>query len=259
MFDLLFLGRFLEKRRKDRFLTFFDKYPVAYRQFLSLFVLRSDWRGIACFGRSSALGFYLVRMNFLAHLYLSASDDKLTVGNFLADFIRNKDLPALPPRIRAGVVLHRKIDRFTDNHPLVRQGTERLRPHHHKYAPVILDVLYDYILANNWPDWSEEPLFEFTHRIYRVLKQHIALMPPLVQRRLPLMIADDWLAGYGMESGLRYTFERMKKRTSFPHYLDHAVDHFFEDYDAYLAEFNAFFPEVIRYVQAQMDAEPETI
>lgn len=191
-------------------------------------------------------------MNFLAHLYLTKDCEDLTLGNFLADFIRNKDVQKLPESVQKGVFLHRQIDSFTDNHPLVKKGTKRLQPHHHKYSPVVLDVLYDYVLANNWEKYSENPLRKFTGKMYKTLIKRISMMPSGLQRRLPLMIADDWLFNYGMEKGLRYTFERMKRRTSFPDLLEGAVDNLFKDYELFEEEFNSFFPEVIEFVGSEV-------
>jgi acyl carrier protein phosphodiesterase len=192
-------------------------------------------------------------MNFLAHLYLSNGNEELTVGNFLADFIRNRDVPNLPLGVQKGVLLHRKIDSYTDLHPLVKQGTKRLQPFHGKYSPVILDVLYDYVLAKNWKKYSDEPLKKFTNRMYKLLIKRLAIMPLSLQTRLPLMVADDWLFNYGKEKGLRYTFERMKRRTSYPQYLDGAVDNLFKNYDLFEFEFNQFFPQVIEYVNLEID------
>jgi acyl carrier protein phosphodiesterase len=39
-------------------------------------------------------------MNFLAHLYLSGNEEHLIVGNFLADFIKNRQVVLLPRPIQ---------------------------------------------------------------------------------------------------------------------------------------------------------------
>ena len=64
-------------------------------------------------------------MNFLAHTYLSCSNEDLLVGNFLADFMKNKDIESLPSNILKGIDLHRKIDSFTDSHPAVKEVNKR--------------------------------------------------------------------------------------------------------------------------------------
>ena len=165
-------------------------------------------------------------MNFLAHIFLSNKKPHLVVGNFLADFIKNKEVAMLPLPIQEGVRMHRQIDTFTDNHPMVKQGVLRLRPAHRKFAPVVLDICFDYILAKNWERYSDEGLHFFTKEMYAILEDHIHLMPIHLQKQLPRMIADDWLVKYGTKPGLRYTFERMKKRTKYPRFFENAVDNF---------------------------------
>ena len=59
-------------------------------------------------------------MNFLAHVYLSGSNIHLAVGNLIADRVKGKNIELLAPEIQEGVLLHRAIDTYTDQHPLVR-------------------------------------------------------------------------------------------------------------------------------------------
>lgn len=184
-------------------------------------------------------------MNFLAHLYLSGGDEHLMVGNFLADFISNKEVAKLPSDIQKGVQMHRQIDSFTDQHPMVRQSATRLHGKHGKYAPVILDVFYDFLLAQNWGSYSADTLDDFAQAAYEVLLQHLSIMPPMLHDRLPKMVADNWLVRYGTEDGLRFTFSRVKLRSSAPHYFENAVESLTENYHAFNSEFNAFFPDII--------------
>ncbi|MEY4904537.1 MAG: hypothetical protein RLZZ292_2352, partial [Bacteroidota bacterium] len=107
-------------------------------------------------------------MNFLAHLFLTQHNEDWMIGNMIADFIRNKDLPFLHEGVREGVMIHRKIDSLTDNHALIRQGTHRMQTHYHKYAPVIVDIYYDYLLANQWERYTEQSLRDFTTNVYAV-------------------------------------------------------------------------------------------
>ncbi len=187
-------------------------------------------------------------MNFLAHLFLSCQDENLLIGNFIADSIRNKDMPSYSADIQKGIYLHRRIDTYTDQHPEVKKGTRRLHPNHGKYAPVVVDIFYDYILSHNWQHYSEEPLTRFSKRMYWILEQRIADLPKKLQRRVPSMIAHDWLMSYGKEEGLRYVFSRMKERAKFPTNFDAAVDDLLKYYPLFEEEFNLFFPEVIREV-----------
>ncbi len=188
-------------------------------------------------------------MNFLAHLYLSGDEEHLIVGNFLADFLKNRQVASLPRPIQEGIRMHRKIDSFTDQHPVIRQSAQRLRPAHGRYAPVILDILHDFLLAKNWKRYSDVPLQEFTAGVYEVLMKHLPLMPDFLQHRLPLMVADDWLTRYGTEEGLRFTFSRVKLRSSAPVYFENAVESLRLHYESLEKEFNIFFPEAILAVK----------
>ena len=187
-------------------------------------------------------------MNFLAHLYLSCDNEDLLIGNFIADFIRNKEVKDYSEGIQKGIVLHRQIDSYTDTHPIVKQGTHRLQKDHHKYAPVIIDVFYDYLLANNWERYSGETLDEFCQTVYQILEKRLDDLPEKLQKRVPVMIKHQWLQAYKTEEGMRYTFKRLAERLSRPEYLDGVVDNLLQDEKVLEEEFNLFFPKVINYV-----------
>lgn len=187
-------------------------------------------------------------MNFLAHMYLSCDREALLIGNFIADFVRNRDLDTYPEEVRQGVMLHRRIDSYTDSHPVVLRSVRRLYARHSKYASVIIDVFYDHLLAINWELYSDRSLAGFAEATYRVLEKHADRMPPILQQRLPRMIADNWLIRYAALDGVAFTLERMKNRASKPHLLDDAVESLIRDYDAFNAEFNLFFPDIIAFV-----------
>ncbi len=190
-------------------------------------------------------------MNFLAHTFLSCQDEKLLVGNFLGDFVSNRQVPQFEDRIREGIMLHRKIDRYTDDHPLVRQAMKRLYADHHKYASVLVDVFYDYCLSNNWDRYAEESLPDFAQRIYGILMRFLPIMPTKMHDRLPRMIEDDWLCGYQELAGIERTLHYLKRRVSKPEYLEGALDSLIRDRAFLYDEFNEFFPEVIAFVNAE--------
>ncbi len=89
-------------------------------------------------------------MNFLAHIYLSGNQERVMIGNFIGDFVKGKAWEEFDSAIQRGILLHREIDRYTDDHEVVIKTKERLRPKYHHYAPVISDVFYDHFLASLW-------------------------------------------------------------------------------------------------------------
>ena len=190
-------------------------------------------------------------MNFLAHLFLSCEQEELLVGNFLADLIKNRDLGSYSAGIKEGVQLHRKIDQFTDLHPMVSQGVRRLHPFHRKYASVIVDVFYDYLLAKNWSRYTEEDFIAFTKRVYTILEKYQPRMPAKIQIRLSNMIAGDWLIGYSKYEGLAFTFDRMQYRLSKPEQLKGVIENLQRFESEFDQEFTVFFPEVMAFVQGE--------
>jgi len=187
-------------------------------------------------------------MNFLAHLFLSCDNEDLLIGNFIADFIRNHEVENYSESIQKGIVLHRQIDTYTDTHPIVKQGVHRLQPFHSKYAPVVIDIIFDHLLANNWSRYSGQSLDDFAKYIYEILNDRMGELPKKLQKRLPEMIEGNWLQAYGTKEGMLFTFKKMDERTSFPSNFSKAMDHLELDFEAYNSEFNQFFPEVIQFV-----------
>ncbi len=196
-------------------------------------------------------------MNFLAHLFLSGDDEDIIMGNMIADFIRNKEVDNYSLDVQKGIQLHRNIDHYTDNHTEVRKGTERLRPHHRKYSPVVIDLFYDHLLVKNWERYTDEGLDDFCNRMYKILNDRMGVMPTRLARRLPLMIEDNWLTKYGTEEGMLFVLKKMDQRTKFPSDFAAGVAHLKDGFENFNAEFNTFFPEVIDYVDVQITLQSE--
>ena len=98
-------------------------------------------------------------MNFLSHLYLAGNSEGLIIGNFIADSVKGSAYNNFSKEIQQGLILHRKIDSFTDSHPVVEQSKQRLRAKYKKYSSVIVDIYYDHYLAINWKKYSENLTF----------------------------------------------------------------------------------------------------
>lgn len=201
-----------------------------------------------------------ISMNFLAHVFLTKKNTALMVGNFVADFLKgNKHEETYPFDVLEGIQLHRKIDKFTDQHEVVKAGYQMLKPLQGRYASVTLDIYYDYFLVKNWEQYSSLNLEQFTQSIYQRLEDYMELYPPFLQRRLPLMIGDNWLVRYGTIDGLAFTFSKMANRASKPAAFQRAV----QDLQTYETElnknFNAFFPDLAKFVELEMEDAIENI
>jgi acyl carrier protein phosphodiesterase len=128
------------------------------------------------------------------------------------------------------------------------ESNKLLHEKHHKYAGVLTDVFYDYLLHQNWTTYSQQDFTLFKQQVYAILNKHLLVIPAHLQTRTSNMIAHDWLQSYTSENGMNYTFERMKTRTSKPEFLDDAFKSLSEHLVPLQAHFRAFFPDLINFV-----------
>lgn len=192
-------------------------------------------------------------MNFLAHLKLSGDHEYTLLGNFIADHITGNKIKHLPQGVIDGILLHRKIDNFTDHHPVFAESRARLHPKYHKYAGVIADVFYDHFLAKNWNDYSEFHISSFTSYCYGVLLRNYNLLPSKSKKILPFFIMQNWLSSYAKMEGLRRSFHMLARRAKFKSNMEYVVDDLIDDYELYESEFKLFFPEIADFCQKELD------
>lgn len=193
-----------------------------------------------------------LKMNFLAHIYLSGEDEIVKIGNFMADGIKGKRYLNFSPKLQKGILLHRAIDSYTDAHPIVRQSTARLHKNYSHYSGVIVDILYDHFLAKNWTDYSSQALELYISEFYRSLKENFDILPPRIQKMMPYMIADNWLLSYATVPGISKVLSQMNMRTKGVSKMNTAVNELNNFYKEFETEFKSFFPELIEYSEQKL-------
>jgi len=191
-------------------------------------------------------------MNYLAHLYLSGENEAIITGNFIADHVKGNEIHKFGEAIRNGIYLHRKIDHFTDTHPLFLQSKARLAEKYRKYSGVIVDMFYDHFLSAGWKDYSDEPLEAFTNRMFTIIRKQYAYLPLKTQRIIHFMANDNWLAGYAKFGGLARALNGMAMRTPFESGMENAVHDLQKDYELYKQEFQGFFPQIKVYSKEEL-------
>lgn len=155
-------------------------------------------------------------MNYLAHLVLSPANDDILFGNYIADSIRPKQQIAWNDQMRAGYAMHMDIDQYTDRHPAFIKAKDLLKSTHHKYAPVVLDILNDHLLAVNWSNLFVEAFSVWQDAIYRSLLPYQQLeLPPKARKLIDGLLQYRYLHVYGSQEGTLDVLRRMDKRTSF--------------------------------------------
>ncbi len=191
-------------------------------------------------------------MNFLAHAYLSGDHPDVMVGNFIADHLPGNKFNHYRKGIIEGILLHRKIDSFTDQHPVFLTSRKRLQKNYHKYSGVIVDMFYDHFLAAGWSAYSTEDLRDFTSRNYAILMQNFDILPAGTRRILPYMVEDDWLASYADLDFLQQSLQGMAIRTPYRSGMEKAVNDLRDHYESFHDDFHEFFPDLIRFTGGEV-------
>lgn len=151
-------------------------------------------------------------MNFLAHLLLTDPTPAARIGSLLPDLVRGPLPDGLDPEVRQAVEQHRHVDRVTDTHPATLRAVERLREPHGRFAPIVVDVWFDHVLASAWSHYSDAAWGEFVHGVYDDLINHPYLTPPAMWQLSRRMARQDWLGCYATRDGVELTLRRMSRR-----------------------------------------------
>lgn len=186
-------------------------------------------------------------MNHLAHCFLSFDNEDLLVGNFIGDFVKGSAWKNYPAGVQRGILLHRAIDSFTDNHSMTHRSKERIRPFAGRYAAPVVDVLYDHLLAIHWEKYTDEPFDVFTEKVYARLEKRAAEMPEELQERLPRMLTGKFLHGYQTREGMEWVLNRFSRRMVGGMDAMGLAKSFFAEIEVFSEDFNGFFPELIIY------------
>jgi acyl carrier protein phosphodiesterase len=196
-------------------------------------------------------------MNYLAHAFLAGENPDAQLGQLLGDFVKGSNYGAYAPAIAADILLHRKIDRYTDTHPVVKAAKGIVGDRQRRYLGIALDVLYDHFLAHHWHQYSDVDLDQFTQGIYALLQDRQALLPPRLQQMIPKMIAVDMLGSYREFDQCQRAIARLSQRLKHRDRLLACLPAIDEHYSFLAAGFHQFFPQLIAYVQHQRSQADE--
>lgn len=195
-------------------------------------------------------------MNFLAHAYLSFDDPDITVGNLIADTVRGKQIYDLPARVREGILIHRAIDEFTDNHVVNKEAKLLFRDVAGRYDSSFLDVSYDHFLAIDPLNEPAGGWAAFAQRCYKAVEQHGDVLPQVFCNIYMYMRGEDWLSTYHLRESIDQSFMRLKRRASFLGDDTPVFAEFEKHYDAIQESYTAFFPDLKRFAEGLVNEKP---
>ena len=194
-------------------------------------------------------------MNFLAHMYLSGKNEKLMIGNFIGDYVKGRKYEDYPLSIKQGILLHRQIDNFTDNHTNFRKAKKLLVLEYGLYSGVVIDLFYDHLLAQNWNNYSNVSLRQFTKWTHAVLLSNFSHLPKRVQGFHPLLIQNRRLESYATKDGIQKSLRTMSRYTSLPEKSVKAMEIMKSNQQFFDDNFAGFIKDMIDFVENNYDIE----
>ena len=195
-------------------------------------------------------------MNYLAHFQLSHGDDGLMIGALLGDFIKGPLKGEHPISWEQGITLHRRIDAYTDSHPLLKTAQQLLPLQFHRFSGIMLDVAFDHFLSIHWQRFHPQARSLFIEEIYQLLSKHT--LPEAAQHQASTLIEYDVLTRYQQWDIVDAALKRISKRLKRKNPLALAAKELLQHYNALEDVFLEFYPEIQQHVKRQRSllAEP---
>jgi acyl carrier protein phosphodiesterase len=191
-------------------------------------------------------------MNFLAHIYLARHSDEAMLGALLGDFVKPHSDDRYSLEMEAEILTHRKVDAFTDSHPIVLDAKGLFDGPGRRYSGILLDVFYDHLLAKHWENYSDDDLGQFIARFYGALRTNADVLPARLAQMAPVMIEQDWLGSYRQYEGVEIAVRRISTRLSKNgDQMRDGLNDLRANYAQIETGFHSFFPELIAFVEAR--------
>lgn len=188
-------------------------------------------------------------MNYLAHFHLSYGNDDLLTGALLGDFVKGPLTGQRSTTLEQGILLHRKIDAFTDGHSALRETHRLFDKPYRRYAGIMTDVVFDHFLNRHWQRFHPQPLEQFSEEIY----QHLLNNPhlgPQAQQQADNLARHKVLENYRHWQTVSVALEKIGQRIRGNNPLHSAGDEMQRFYVDLEQQFLLFYPQLQQHVAA---------
>ncbi len=179
---------------------------------------------------------------------MSLNDADIQIGNLMGDFIKGNKFLLYPEKIKQGILLHRKIDFYTDQHPMIRLAIAFFKPSFRLSGGIFTDILFDHFLANDERYFSETNLASFTTDVYQNLQKNNAIFDEQMKQFFFYMSTYNWLYNYKYQEGLTKSILGICKRHPILGDGQIALDIIKLKYDELKSLYIDFFPQLMNYV-----------
>lgn len=184
-------------------------------------------------------------MNHFAHLFLARPTVESRVGNLLGDFAKGVKPDALEPEIREGLINHRSVDAFTDQHPEVLACKALFSDQRRRFAGVALDILFDHYLLRHWERFGEIERSIYINWLYKDLEAGRELMPAPMATVTDRMVSYDWFHAYTDFDTVGKAMDRVAERIRFRNSFEGMIEEVRAHDDELEERFLRFFPELM--------------
>lgn len=183
-------------------------------------------------------------MNYLAHAFLSKNNEDLLIGNFIADHLRGNDFTAYPEGVVNGILLHRRIDSFTDAHPLFKSSKRVFYQGFEKYSGVLVDIYFDHFLAKFFHQFHRESLDVFSSKVYSVYQNNTHLMPESSTRFLNYVLKNGIYQNYSELRGIETVLSHLSHRIGHKVALNESLPLFLDAEEVLKENFFSFMEDI---------------
>jgi acyl carrier protein phosphodiesterase len=153
---------------------------------------------------------------------------------------------------RRGAACHKAIDAFTDAHPDVQRSRGRIDARYRRFSGVLVDIFYDYLLAQRWDEYCAESLDAFTSAFYADARREPLVLPTDANATLVRIMKHDLLGQYrelaGVEQSLRRVSAYISHRWGRDYALDAGVAELRAHETEFAQDFATFFPQLRTHV-----------
>ncbi len=186
-------------------------------------------------------------MNYLAHFHLSHGDNGLMLGALLGDYVKGPLKGQHPAAIEQGIILHRKIDAFTDQHVCQKQCQRLFAPEYRRFAGIMTDVAFDHFLNRHWLRFHPQSLEAFSDETYRLCLSSNELTGA-AKRQAENLARYQVLESFQHWQTVEATLQRIHQRLRRANPLVDAAEEMQKSYKELEQIFLTFYPELQSHV-----------
>lgn len=189
-------------------------------------------------------------MNYLAHIVLAGDNLQHQIGSLMGDFTKGR-IDTLsqkyPADVMTGIVGHRAVDQYTDQHPDFHASRLRISPERRRVSGIIIDVAYDHFLSLHWDRFCTVEKSVYIENFYQALTEAPYELPARLQRIMPSMIEDDWLGSYERLEIIGYAYDRISTRFRRENNLAGSLTEVEREFEGLESDFLRFFPDIQKF------------